>query len=152
MASPKPFVQIAAFCEMVLEQKEPEGTVMTPVRIVDTYTVQIPPDMPKDVLPAIAIHGLIALKSGEVRGPHNIKLVMENPLGERKPVGPPDGWEAVFEGGASGFNLRLEFPLGVKNYGLCWFDVFFDGELITRMPLRLREHKPDQPSATDSPN
>jgi len=145
MAKKGPFVQMAVFCENLLEES---GNVMTPVRIVDTYTLNAPKDMPPDANPFIRVKGLIALKAGDVTGTHKVELVLENPLGERRILSPEGGWPGFFStGGEQGFNIKLDFALGVKNFGLCWFDVLFDGELVTRMPLRLRrDQETEQPS------
>ena len=136
MAKPKPYIAAACFCEVLIEGKDKALSV---IRIVDTYTVpELSTDqLPSDAVPAIRITGLIALKSGDVTGSHNIRLVLENPLKERKDVSPPGGWPVVLSGGAGGVNLVLRFPLGVKNFGQCWFDVLFDDELLSRMPLTL---------------
>jgi hypothetical protein len=144
-AKPKPYVQIAAFCEQLLQEND---GVLTPIRIVDTYTLEVPPDLPKGALPAIEVKGMIALKSGEVSGEHVIKLVMQNTQGVRSFLSPDDGWPVVFKGEEKGVQIKLRFQLGVKNFGLCWFDVLFDDELLTRMPLRLqRQEKSEETSS-----
>jgi hypothetical protein len=43
------------------------------------------------------------------------------------------------EGGEHGFNAKINFGLGVKNLGLLWFDVTWNGELLTRIPLKLQQ-------------
>jgi hypothetical protein len=137
MANPKPYVAVACFCDTILEDKD--GT-LSAIRIVDTYWVPRVPteEVSPEAVPAIPVTGLIALKSGEATGSHTIRLVLENPLGVRTQISPPDGWPVVLKGGHAGLNMRLKFPLGVKNFGQCWFDVLFDDELLTKMPLRLR--------------
>lgn len=136
MANTKPWVIVAAFCEKLLIEKD---DVSSAIRIVDQYTIpsELPTGAPPDALPEILVQGLISLRSGDVVGTQKVKLIMENPLGERKELSPEGGWPAVFTGGEHGVNIRLQFMLGVKNYGLCWFDVICDDELLTRMPLRL---------------
>src|SRR5258706_10139938 len=110
MANKVPYVQIAAFCENILEEKGETGSVMTAVRIVDTYTFQIPKEFPSGAVPAIRIQGLIGLKAGDVAGTHRIDLVLENPLGERRNLSPEGGWPVVFSKGSDeGFNAKLDF-------------------------------------------
>ena len=136
MNKSKPHVAAACFCEHVLI--EPDN-VLTAVRIVDVYNLNMPKEpLPDGALPAVEIKGVICLKSGDVTGKHVLSLVLQNPLGTRTEVSPDGGWPVVFNGGNHGVNLRLQFPLGVKNLGLCWFDVMFDGEVLTRMPLMLQ--------------
>ncbi len=144
MANTIPFVSVATLCDAVLEGKD---NVLSIIRIVDTYTVNktpppAPVQLPPGALPAVVVKGLISLRAGDLVGEHRISLVLENPKGERKTLSPAGGWPVVFRGGEHGVNIRLEFPLGVKNYGLCWFDVFFgeqESVLLTRIPLRLQD-------------
>ncbi|MGE0359956.1 MAG: hypothetical protein AB7H93_08250 [Vicinamibacterales bacterium] len=147
-----PFVTVAAFCEKLLIEAD---NVASAIRIVDTYKLGEVPDIPPglsgvEVVPVIELNGVIAIKSGDVTGEHRIDLVMENPLGERKKISPDGGWPILLNGGVHGANIKLKFPLGVKNYGLCWFDVLFDDALLTRMPLMLeraeKQTEPNPPS------
>jgi len=140
MANEVPFVALACFCENVLQDKD---EVVSAIRIVDTYTI---PPLPEGVeVPADAVRGLImlrglvALKAGDVVGQGTVRLVMQRVNGERAPIGPPDGWPVEMKGGEHGVNLHLQIPLGVKNFGLLWFDVFWNETLLTRIPLRLRQ-------------
>ena len=148
MAKPKPYVAAACFCETLVEGKD---NTLSIIRIVDTYTVpsQRPEGVPEDAVPGILVTGLIALKSGPVTGTHRIRLVLENSLRERKDISPEGGWPVVLNGDHHGVNLLLRFPLGVKNFGLCWFDVLFDDELLTRMPLKLQ--RAEEQEEADSP-
>lgn len=148
MANLKPFVAVACFCENLLI--EPDG-VASAVRIIDTYNLTVPPELPPEALPVIDLNGLISLKSGPVTGKHTIDLVLETPKGERKNLAPNGGWPVVFEGGIHGVNLRIKFPLGVKNFGVCWFDVLFDGEVLTRIPLKLQQAAAQEPAKGPSP-
>ena len=136
MANTKPLVQIACFCEMVLVERD---DVVSAIRIVDTYHVNTDQTgaVPEGVTPVIEVNGLISLKSGDLKGNYRVSLVMENPLGVRTELSPAGGWPVTFDGEAHGPNIRLKFPLGVRNLGLCWFDVMFENEVLTRMPLRL---------------
>jgi hypothetical protein len=143
MSNTQPLVGVATFCERLLVE---EGGVITAVRIVDTYNIQIPPNAPEAV-PGVEIHGLITLRSGDVVGERTISLVMHNPQGERQILSPEGGWRMTFKGGENGVNIRLQFMLGVKNYGLCWFDVVCDDEVLTRIPLMLRRVEQEKPIA-----
>ena len=141
MANTKPFVQIACFCENVLEDKD---KVISAIRIVDTYYLGFPtvPEgviVPEGMKPVLDLTGVIGLKSGDLRGSYNIKLVMRKPTGERLEVSPKGGWPIVLNGGAHGFNLRMKskIALAPSEMGLFWFDVLFGEELLTSMPLNL---------------
>jgi hypothetical protein len=139
MANTKPFVAVACFCENVLEEKD---GVLSAIRIVDTYFI---PPLPKGVEPpgglhgVIALNGLITIKSGDVTGRGMLRLVMHKSTGEQSTLGPPEGWPMVLDGGEHGASLKIQMPLGVKNFGLIWVDVLWNDELLTRIPLKLRQ-------------
>jgi len=140
MANTKPLVAAACFCEQILQ--EPDG-VISAIRIVDTYVI---PPLPADVqLPpgaargSIQVRGLISLKSGDFVGVGNVGLTMHKTTGEVEVLSPEGGWPANMQGGEHGFNVKLNFLLGVKNFGLIWFDVTWNGEILTRIPLRLQQ-------------
>lgn len=123
---------IATLCENVLLEKTGVASI---VRAIDTYHLNEFPDAaPKGFQPVLQVKGFLSLKSGPVTGEHEIGLVFENPLGERTPVSTS---RVVFEGNEHGVNAEIGLPILVKNFGLCWFDVLFDGDVITRIPLRL---------------
>jgi hypothetical protein len=129
----KPFVQAAVFCEQVVIDADGVANAM---RIVDTYYVnEVPPNAPPGMIRGIEVQGLISLKSGDVVGPRTIMLIAEDPLGDRREVSPAGGWQVSFKGGAHGVSIKLDFGLPVNQFGVCWFDLLADGELITRMPL-----------------
>jgi len=152
MANTKPFVTVACICEQVLE--EPDG-VMSAIRIVDTVTIG-PPMPPDFVLPqsgiqgVVTVKGLIALKSGDVVGNGKVELVMHSSTGEVVTLSPEDGWPVVMKGGEHGFQIKINFVLGVKNFGLIWFDVTWNGEVLTRFPLKLQQGA--LPEKTSAPN
>jgi hypothetical protein len=133
---PKPFVQIAAFCEQL--RIDPDG-VASAERIVDTYYVnEVPPNAPPDMIRGVEVQGLISLKSGDVVGNRSITLIVEDPLGGKREVSPEGGWQVAFKGGAHGVSIKLDFGLPVNQFGVCWFDLLSDGELLTRVPLVLQ--------------
>ncbi len=150
MINTKPYVAAACFCETVLQ--EPDG-VITAIRIVDTYNIAPPP--PRAIVPEgapqyghVLVSGLISLKSGDVIGEGRIGLIMHKTTGEVVTLSPAEGWPAVMKGGEHGFNIKLRFALGVNNFGLLWFDVTWDGEVLTRIPLRLKQAElPEKPTA-----
>lgn len=149
MANTKPFVALACFCENVLEESD---GVVSAIRIVDIYTIPPPPDnvqlAPDAIRGIILLKGLIALKAGDVKGPGTIHLIMQRVTGERTAISPEQGWPVEMLGGENGVNIRLQFPLGVKNFGLIWFDVLWGDDVLTRIPLMLRQgERPEQPTA-----
>lgn len=135
MDKPRPYVTAALLCEKVLQEKE--GSLSL-IRIADNIQYR-PVGAPEGVKPIINIQGLVGLKSGPVKGNHTMKIVVERPSGERKEV---FSQPVTFLGRDHGQNLILNVGLAIEQDGLYWFDVMFDDEVLTRIPLmviRLQE-------------
>jgi Family of unknown function (DUF6941) len=130
MDKPRPYLLAAVLCEKVLQEKDDTLTV---VRIVDRLQYRIEgPGLPAGTKPTISIKGLIALRSGPVIGKHPIKIVGEKPDGTRKDLYIT---HIEFLGRDHGQNIILNLAIGIDQDGLYWFDVFFDEDLLTRIPL-----------------
>jgi len=125
-------VTAALLCEKVLQEKDEALTIM---RIADKlqYKLQgIGTSLPEGIKPIVSIEGVVSLKSGPVVGDHTIKVILERPNGDRKDV---FTYPATFLGKDHGQNIILRMGLGIEMDGLYWFDILFDEELLTRIPL-----------------
>jgi hypothetical protein len=134
----KPYLAAAFFCEKVLEQKD---DVLTIVRIVDTFFVTIPDNLPLSpgVKPAIQIAGLLSFKKaslGTEGEKHEARMKLRLPSGR---VHSLPAREFNFKPDElSGYNMILNIALGVEEYGLFWLEISVDDdEVMTRMPFRL---------------
>lgn len=129
MDKPLPYINAALLCQQVLQEKDESLTL---VRIADRLQYRIE-GLPPELKPSVGISGIISLKSGPVIGEHTIKIISEKPDGNRKEVysSPP----VKFLGKDQGQNIIMNMNLGIDQDGLYWFDVLFDDELLTRMPL-----------------
>jgi hypothetical protein len=131
-----PYVQIAAFCERVLEEKD---GVLSLIRIIDRLThTATGADAPSDMPPLNYQMSLVlALKNGQARGSHDLRVVRELPSGIREESEAPT-FRIPFEGeGDRGQNLVLQLQLTFPLEGLYWFDVFLDDQVLTRIPFRV---------------
>ena len=73
------------------------------------------------------------LKSGEARGTYTVRITQEMPSGQQGPfVEAP----VLLEGEDRGVNLILNGAFEPDQAGLYWWDVNFNDELLTRIPLR----------------
>ena len=129
-----PYVHLATFCENVLQ--ETTG-VISLIRSVDVVThvergTNPPQEMPEFHYPLTLV---ISLKSGTARGRHNVKVVPRMPSQETLP---PQDFSVNMEGEGKGVNLILKMDTPYKYEGLYWFDIIFDGNLITCIPLEVR--------------
>lgn len=132
MDKPRPYITAALLCEKVLQEKDESVTIM---RIIDKIQYRLEGvgvTLPAGIKPVVAVQGLVSLKSGPVTGDHTIKVVVERPNGDRKDV---FTYPTKFLGNDQGANLILQMGLGIDMDGLYWFDVLFDDEVLTRIPL-----------------
>jgi hypothetical protein len=141
MANTKPFVQAALLCEQVLK----EGEIVSAIRIVDTFTLDLPTDLGPNVVPSIELNLIVALKSGDVKGPYEIAVVLRQPDGK---VNPPKKWPVVLEGGIHGAQLTAKILIAKPKMGLYWFDILGQDELLTSVPFRLVSAQDSAPSQT----
>jgi|SRR5271165_485727 len=141
MSNPHPYITAALLCDKVLA--EGNGTLSI-IRIADRAGYQAigvdgTPAIPPGARPVFQLSGLVALKAGPVTGEHVIKIVVENPLGKRTEL---HSFNVTFMGRDHGQNLILNMVIGIEHDGLHWFDVLFDEELLTRIPLVIAPESP----------
>lgn len=148
-----PHIAIAAVCERVLIEQD---GVMSIIRVVDRLTqtatgVEPPEQMPPFLVKESDLRMVIALKSDKARGRCTIKVVLEDPSGQRVPVGQSD---VTLQPGIGGTNLNIGMNLAIQHEGVHWFDVLLGGpreqkdQLMTRVPLDVvyaRQHVPGSP-------
>jgi hypothetical protein len=128
-----PHLQAAIICERVLQEQD--GTISA-IRLIDRLTHFVRgPDAP-ETLPRFQqpITFLIAFKSGAARGRYEVQIRVEKPSTEQTDFG---RWPVYFEGEERGVNLVFNVIFEPELEGLYWFDLFFQGERLTRMPLRV---------------
>lgn len=129
-----PYVQVAALCERVL--READG-VISLIRIVDRIThEERGPDAPRD-MPTVRfpLTLVLTLKAGSARGRHDVTIMPELPSGATLS---PFTLTVQMEGENRGVNIisSIDIPYSVE--GLYWFNIMFDGRLLTRLPLEVR--------------
>lgn len=129
-----PYVQLACFCEMVIEDKT---GVLSLIRIVDVLTHAESGPNPPQIMPPFPyrLKLVLALKSGRAQGRHELRVVPELPSGETR--------EAMLitlhlEGEEKGQNAIIDVAMVYELEGLYWFKVYLGDELLTEVPLRVK--------------
>jgi hypothetical protein len=145
VTGPKPFVQIACVCEKVLI--EPDN-VPSLIRVVDTYLLNMPPELPTDLKVGMELTAFISLKSGDVIGESEIGLRLVTPDEAETAL---RMWPVEFGGGEHGVNLKIGFGLEKPQFGLYWFDVLWKDEVLTRIPFRLKPRPVEPTVPLDAP-
>jgi hypothetical protein len=139
MEKPRPYVTAALLCEKVLQEKDESISL---VRIADRLQYRFEgPGITPGLKPAIALQGFVSLKSGPVVGLHRISVVIERPAGDRKEA---VSYDMNFLGKDQGQNIILTLGLGIEQDGLYWFDILFDEEILTRIPLTILPVPPNE--------
>lgn len=145
MSNPKPWVNVAAFCEKVLIERD---GVVSAIRIIDTITVLESPPPPAGL--ALPVSAIVVLKSGDVVvGESHVSLVLEEPDGTRKPF--PEKFPVIFLGAEQGVNVVANFALPAQKFGLYWVEIIWNDELLTRIPLKLVQGAPSAVLQQSSP-
>jgi len=121
---------------------EKDGSLSV-IRITDKLTYKLV-GMPPGYKPMASISGLVALKSGPVTGDHTLRIIAERPSGDRKEV---FSFPLKLVGKEQGQNIILNITIGIDEDGLYWFDVVFDDDVLTRIPLIIAK----QPEESQKP-
>jgi hypothetical protein len=137
-----PFLfSVSAFlCERILH--EADG-VLSAIRIVDVFYVELPTNAPEGAVALIQPHCLVIFKTQPGHhGEHSMAFKMLNTKGEltsigeamRTDFGARSGLGKDIPGGA---NVAIQLNVAVKNYGTCYLCVYFDDEEIARVPFTI---------------
>ena len=139
-----PYVAAALFCEKIIQEKDDITTI---IRMVDTYQLKHLKDLPPGVQPMIQPSLLVTLKSGELTGKGEVAVSVSKPSGGK----PTETMKipVFLEGGVHGVNLITSLSIDVTEYGLYWFNILWNGALITRIPLQILKQE-DQDSTKEA--
>jgi hypothetical protein len=124
-----PHLSVATVCERVLTEAD---SVLSAIRMVDRITFTLGDDG-EPINPHFPIAILVVLKAGAARGTFNLEIRRETPLGEESLV---LGAPVHLEGEERGASIVITATFSPDHAGLYWYDVYFEGQRLTRMPLR----------------
>ena len=146
-----PYVQLAAFCENVLDEKD---EVKSLIRVVDHLTKEWTgpgTEFPEPQEGDFSLAYVLLLKSGDAEGTYPLSMKWLIPNGEQRDV-----LETIahFHGGEHGVALVVRMNIGAEQ-GLHWLVSYLDGHQIAKSPLRvsrvLRSTGPDPNPSTSEP-
>ena len=141
MGNAKPYLQAACVCENILIEPD---TVPSLIRIVGKFIIT-PPDieMPKGIPTGFPMKLFVSFKRGDSIGKGKVSVYGTRPDGSD---GPKTDTEVVFPGGVSGTaQIKADFHIIDPQAGTYWFNVLWDDELITKIPVEVEITKPAQP-------
>ena len=129
MQNTKPLIAAAFFCEKIQLEKDDVASI---VRIIDK--IYVPRERPDDAM--IQVTMFAGVKSGALKGKGEMSFVARGPsLEDGRTIGP---FPVLLNGDEHGAQFNLQFAVPTK-LGLYWFDVMWNEELLTSVPLRLAE-------------
>lgn len=129
-------------CEKVIAEQD---QVLTAIRLVEIFRVQILPDVPVDrqgTMMTLVVSGRVQI-GDEVE--HTIDFSLIRPNGDSKPIGDlvKAKIPSAVPGFPGGFNIVVPIVVSPIQIGLHHFCVRFDGEEVRRTPFMLLERKLD---------
>jgi hypothetical protein len=129
---PGPFVQLATFCERVLQEQDNVLSIIRAIdRIILTGSENAPSELPEGG--TLRLTFVVALKADDAQGRYPIALRVQAPSGVYLPE---QRFDVMFEGGERGVNLLLDLALDAVE-GLYWVEVLVSDSLLTRVPMRV---------------
>jgi len=145
-----PYLSVVAICDAVLYEKDER---ISCIRFIDTLNVTINSE-DENTNAQLRLNSLIAFKSGPFVGSKICGIEIVGPSGKKaKPIeGKPKEFPMEFKGGEHGQNLIVTITFPASKSGLYWFNVLLDGEVYTRIPLRINitREAPQTPQQSES--
>ena len=128
-----PYLKAALFCSDAIEGKD---GVLSLIRIIDRMTVAAAGPQPPQEMPTVSrvLKLVLMFISGRTKGTQNVEIKSEGPDGKTEVVW---GGTVFFEGEDRGANLIIDMNIDFQREGLYWFDIYFEGTRITRVPFRV---------------
>jgi hypothetical protein len=90
-------------------------------------------------VPAVMLTALVSIRAGDVRGGHVLAVRGRYPSGV---LGPTISRLVELTDQMPAATLSVPLELELEQLGTYWFDVTFDQELLTRIPLVVRRGEP----------
>jgi hypothetical protein len=129
MANSKPLLSVACACENVLLDK---NNVVSIIRIVENLEAQVPANLPPGFPPAFPLTLFVGIKAGDIVGTGTISIRARRPDGTS---GGNSDVSVELSGKTSGANVRSNFVVVSPQDGTYWFDVFWNDEIPTSIPV-----------------
>jgi hypothetical protein len=117
-------------------------TITLQEQVIRPVTLGVKPPSPQTMVSVMDLAVVVAVKAGDLAGNFTISIVMEDPKKNRVTLLKES--PVVLKGG-DGVNVKIRFGLPYNAPdGRYWFDVLWDSELLTRIPITLKHEKPEE--------
>ena len=139
-----PFLATAAICERAIQEND---NVFSLVRLFDVVTVHLPPKEIRDKVSAgIALTLFLAFRSGDFIGDAALRIVVSGRKKQDRPT-----MTLHFEGGQQGPTVVTEMKIGAKIAEQLWIEIYLDGTLMTKLPLKIQIDEPEKATKRSRP-
>lgn len=130
-----PYLIAAVICERVLLEEDGTNSL---IRVIDRLTVEARGDEAPEEMPPVTreFNMFIAVKSGDARGPVQVRITITEPSGIERNE-PLIDRTIQLEGGVRGQNLRLQLNMRFTSAGPYWINTYLDDQLATRTPFEI---------------
>jgi hypothetical protein len=138
----KPLVQAACICENVLLDKDGVASL---IRIIDQISVEIPEGIPKAMRlqAGFPIQIFVRIGSGDLIENGTLSIHGVRPDGTRH--GKIEA-KVELKGAQHGTQVRSGFTVVDPQRGIYWFEVYWNNDLLTKMPLEVKLAAPPNPN------
>ena len=129
-----PYLAAAFLCEKVLEERDGVNSI---IRIIDRVNRQATGTSPPEEMERFnyEVDFYLSFKAGSARGRMMLVVRLEKPCGDSGEI---FAREIDFRGDDErGINHTAHLRLGIEVAGLHWFDIFLEGQRVTRVPMRV---------------
>lgn len=140
-----PYVQVAAICMTPLVEQQ---GLLSIIRMHDRIQLAGPTDQ-MNPQPLSALSLVVSLKAGEANGKYTVQVTPHDPSGKTLPAMTTS---VLFEGQERGCIIVSPLAIMAEEEGLYWFDVTVEGQLLTRIPLRVMYQKMMMPGMPQNRN
>jgi hypothetical protein len=134
-----PHLSAAFICEKILMERD---GVPSFIRAAERFTIPVLPPIPPGVpvpqmqTPPLQTNLVVLLKAGDLKaGKYNLTIKLQQPDGNYA----PDRTESIFFNGGEdqGALAVVQIMMAMPPEGLYWFEVYFEFQLLTKVPLRI---------------
>lgn len=128
----EPYLKLGAICERVLEEKD---SVLSLIRIVDTFTITVTGKEPPDELPQGVATLTIVMSWVGGLGRHEAAFDIISPGGETQPS--PRSWSFTLDSLNRGHNIIVTLPVRIKKPGVYWIEFILNDKIKSRIPFQI---------------
>lgn len=132
-AETEPYLLVAVICQRAQQDQYGSFSIINVLEqlVAGSDDPNAPEQMPSFRLDANLV---IVFASGSQEGQRTVTVVAEQPDGTRLQ---PVDQRILLRGGDQRATIVSDLSLDISQTGVYWFDVFLEGRLVTRIPLRI---------------